>query len=159
VEFFDFVDQKRRAILRFLTEHPELFGRQGTVHPSWRAYRGRRLGPFFRLAFRQAGKQQSIYLGCDPAFAAEVRATLEQLQAPVQTERELRKLCATARQALAEQKRRLDHELTPLGLYRQGSEVRGWRGAASSLGADTEYPETEEDSVGDRRRRMPDAPQ
>jgi hypothetical protein len=37
--------------------------RQGVVVESWRYYQQRRLGPYFRVSFREQGRQESIYLG------------------------------------------------------------------------------------------------
>jgi hypothetical protein len=117
------VDQNR--VLRLLADQRELFARQGGVHPSWRYYRGRRLGPFYRLLYRQDGKQRAVYLGADLALAEEVRAALGELQSPLRERRERRRLLEGARRALRAQMTELDRELKKVGLYRKGNEVRG----------------------------------
>ena len=58
-----FTDQKSHKALTLLREAPTRFACQGTVTTSWRTYRGRRLGPYYRLAWRENGRQRSIYLG------------------------------------------------------------------------------------------------
>ncbi len=41
----------------------DLFRRQGAIVTTWRFRGPRKLGPYFRLAYRADGRQQSIYLG------------------------------------------------------------------------------------------------
>jgi len=41
----------------FLQAHKALFANQGTVAATWRTYRGKRLGPYFQLAYRDRGRQ------------------------------------------------------------------------------------------------------
>ena len=66
-EKHDPVDEKKTA--RFEREEPYVlahgarFAHQGAVVASWQTYRGRRLGPYYWLAFRDSGRQRSIYLG------------------------------------------------------------------------------------------------
>jgi len=57
------VDQKPHPALELIASQPALFQRQGSVVAGWRNYRGRRLGPYHRLAYRHRGRQCSIYLG------------------------------------------------------------------------------------------------
>jgi hypothetical protein len=121
------VDQKRARIQKFLADHSAALSQQGTVQCSWRYHQGRRLGPFFRLAYREGGRQCSLYLGRNPQRADEVRKVLEQLQAPrrqmLETERQLTKIKAQ----LKSHKHTLDGELEQRGLHRKGNEIRGWR--------------------------------
>ena len=49
--------------VRLLTRRPTRFARQGPGAATWRTSRGRRLGPYYRLAWRDRGRQRSIYLG------------------------------------------------------------------------------------------------
>jgi hypothetical protein len=123
----DSVDQKRGRIHQFLRDHADALSQQGSVQRSWRYYQGRRLGPFYRLAYREGGRQCSLYLGSDPTLAEEVLGVLEQMQAPrrhlLETERQLQKIKAQ----LKSHKRALDGELEQRGLHRKGNEIRGWR--------------------------------
>ena len=52
--------QKRLAILRFLDEHDSIFRRQGTVRETWRTYRGRKVGPFYELRYRDGPRLRSV---------------------------------------------------------------------------------------------------
>lgn len=116
------------AALDFVAEHARLFSRQGVVVEAWRDYRGRRLGPYFRLAFRDQGKQRSLSLGSDRELAEEVRRALSELQAPLCQRRAARKRHARVRAGLRRAKAEWNRELEKSGLYLQGYEVRGWRG-------------------------------
>lgn len=78
---------------------PPLLARQGAVVASWRVWQGRRLGPYFRLAYREAGRQRSIYLGRSEELAGRVRRLLEQLRDPPQQRRQCRQLIAAVRRA------------------------------------------------------------
>jgi hypothetical protein len=127
VEKAESVDQRRARVLAFLAGHAEALCRGGSVQQSWRYRGGRRLGPFFRLAYREGAKQCSLYLGRDPALAGEVRAALRQLQAPLRQQREADHRLAEIRAELRQQRRALDGELAQRGLRRKGSEIRGWR--------------------------------
>ena len=123
----DPVGQKRAELLGFVTGHMDIFGRQGSVHESWRRYQGKTLGPFFRLSFRQEGKQRSRYLGSDRAFALEVRKLLRDLQAPLRQQRDLDRQLGQVRQSVQARKRAFGRQLARQGLYWKGSEIRGWR--------------------------------
>ena len=102
---------------------------QGAVVQTWREYAGRHLGPYFRLIFRQDGRQRSLYLGSDPQFAGVVRDLLEQVQRPLRERRSLQRLRAGLERELQRCKIAWDAELRPYGLRLKGWEVRGWRTA------------------------------
>jgi hypothetical protein len=121
------VDQKRAAVRRLLAELASTLRRQGSVQQSWRTYRGRRLGPFYRLAYREGGRQCSVYLGSDEELVNEVRQTLQVLQSPLRHDRQLERQLTLVKAALKDQKQALDGELRQQGLYRKGAEIRGWR--------------------------------
>ena len=82
MEKHDFVDQKLRGVLELIEQQPELFAKQGSVVETWRAYHGRKLGPYYRLAYRDGGRQRSIYLGASKERARRVQAALSALQHP-----------------------------------------------------------------------------
>ena len=127
MEFGGFVDQKLQA---FLDQHAVEFAMQGTVVASWRNYKERRLGPYFRLAWRGPdGRQRSRYLGGDPALAAEVERWLTALRAPLEAQCQLAEARLTLRRALRQERALLRRELVSLGLTLKGTEVRGWRHA------------------------------
>jgi hypothetical protein len=121
------VAQKRRDVFQFLAARADLLCQQGSVQASWRSYRGKSLGPFFRLVYRQGGAQRSLYLGADPALAAEVRQALEELQRPLRDRREHEQRLAAARAEFKEQRRAFDRELFSFGLHLKGNQIRGWR--------------------------------
>ena len=122
-----FVDQKLQA---FLQRHATQFAAQGTVVASWRNYRGRRLGPYFRLAWRgDDGQQHSRYLGMDRALAAEIEAWLSALRGPSQATRRLKEARQSLSRALRQERSLLRRELAKSGLSLRGAEVRGWRHA------------------------------
>jgi len=135
LEIHDSVDHGRGAVLQFVADHADLLRRQGSVQASWRPGAGGRRGPYFRLVFRRAGRQEALYLGADRALADEVRALLLTLRAGRRRAREFERQLALARAALRQQRHALDQELLGRGLYRKGSEVRGWRGPPRADGA------------------------
>jgi hypothetical protein len=104
-----------------------LFARQGAVVASWRYYRGRKLGPYFRLAYRQYGRQQFVYLGREGALVQRVRAVLAHLHAPRRAARALAHARHLAMASLRTAKVRLDSGLRGWGLRLKGLEIRGWR--------------------------------
>lgn len=116
--------------LHLLQSEPQRFARQGAVVTAWRTYRGRRLGPYYRLAYREGSRQRSIYLGRQSPLVDKVRNLLGVLQAK-------HRFRCLARRRRAELRRRV---LRPLkeylerafllygnGLYFKGWEVRGIR--------------------------------
>jgi hypothetical protein len=130
------VDQKRCQLLRFLADHGDLFAAQGSVQASYRRYQGRKLGPFFRLSFRQAGKQRSRYIGQDRALAAQIERRLQELQAPLVGARQIERSLSEHRRHLKLAKVEFRRRLEAHGLRLQGNEIRGWRTRqhAASLG-------------------------
>ncbi|MFH1269080.1 MAG: hypothetical protein ABIK89_25415 [Planctomycetota bacterium] len=92
------VDQKSAARFERVEAQvlaaPGVFAVGGTVVSTWRTYRGRRLGPYFRLAYRKGGRQWSIYLGRSEGLARRVRDLLARLQHPRRWRRASRRLQA-----------------------------------------------------------------
>lgn len=121
------VDQKRSEVFQFIHEHEEVFARQGSVVESWRNFKGRRLGPYFKLTYRGNGCQRAIYLGSNATLAEEVRQMLVRLQTPLLELRHLKKQKAILKRLLAAARAAWDSELRKANLYLKGSEVRGWR--------------------------------
>ena len=122
------VDQKKREqLFRFLAEHGAWLAAQGSVQVSYRLYKGRKLGPFFRLSFRQAGQQRSMYIGRDRALAAAVETELKKLQGPRWCARQIDRCLADCRHNLKEARLEFRRRLETQGLRLQGGEIRGWR--------------------------------
>ena len=125
------VDQKAAARLERVEAqvlaHPALFAAQGSVVATWRVYRGRRLGPYFRVSYRESGRQRSIYLGRCEELARRVRALLARLQRPRRQRRLFARLKAQARSSLRRCKARLKEELAVWGIQLKGFEFRGAR--------------------------------
>ena len=125
------VDQKFLDIRKRLKSRPDIFTRQGAVVESWRAYDGRKLGPYFRLSYRDGGRQYCIYLGRSRQLANRIRKLLQEIQRPVKQQRKLDQICALARAALRKQKERWSEDLDQAALHAKGYEVRGWKGGRS----------------------------
>ena len=131
METQDFADAKQRrkykTIRQFVLSHRALLAKQGCVVQGWRTYRGRKQGPYYRLAFREHGRQRSIYLGRSIELADRVRALLRDCQARVDEQRALQELREQARKELKRNRAVWRHELARVGLHLHGNEVRGWR--------------------------------
>jgi hypothetical protein len=106
---------------------PELFARQGHVAATWRCRNGKRFGPYYRLAYRENGRQHSIYLGRASEQVEMVRRQLELLQRSRIERRAIRRLENHIRASLRLEKLHLAALLRPYGLRLKGFEVRGWR--------------------------------
>jgi hypothetical protein len=104
-----------------------LFLRQGAVVASWRYYRGRKLGPYYRLAWREDGRQRFVYLGREGPPVAEVREVLAELRRPLRAARAMARARREAMASLRAVKVKLKGQLRPFGLRLKGLEVRGWR--------------------------------
>lgn len=122
------VDQKLHDIRKRLKSRLDIFTRQGAVVESWRKYDGRRLGPYYRLSYRDGGRQHSIYLGQSRQLADLILKLLEEIQSPVKQQRELDHICSHARAELRKQKKRWNKDLSQAGLCAKGFEIRGWSG-------------------------------
>lgn len=126
-----------RQIARFeqvrneIRTHGMWLAAQGTLVASWKTHQGKRLGPYYRLAYRVDGKQKSIYLGSSEWLVAQVRELLASLQGVLREHRTMERLKLEARQTLLENKRNL------AGLLHEALDatLKGWefRRAASSL--------------------------
>ena len=133
----EFVDQKAEAkireVKRWIEAHRDQLSRQGAVVETFRNYRGRRLGPYYRLAYRDRdGRQRSLYLGASAELAEQVRGLLEEYQASLRVQRERRRVLEIFRAELKKAKALWGDELAKRGLRLQGYEVRGWRGSPNA---------------------------
>lgn len=127
VEISRVVDQRRHRVFAFMKAHAEELAQQGAVVVSFRHRGSRMVGPYYRLTLRHGQVQQSVYLGADTEFVAEVRLALQKIQEPRQERRALRQYKQTIRKALAQCRAELRQELGRRGLRLHGYEVRGWQ--------------------------------
>ena len=132
----DSVDQKAERALGLIAERPELFVRQGAVVATYRWYKGRRLGPYWRLAYREAGRQRSIYLGRMGEGVERVRQALARRRDARRWRRTYRRLCRRVKASLRAHLARFDQQLRALGLRRKGIQLYGdWDRAIEHLRA------------------------
>ncbi|MHB9045564.1 MAG: hypothetical protein ACYC35_06430 [Pirellulales bacterium] len=109
-----------------------IFARQGFVVATWRMRGGARFGPYYQLAYREAGRQRAIYLGRSDALAEQVRVLLAELQQPLRDDRLLDRLAAEARASLRRANAELNRVLGTFGFYLKGRhEFRRLRGAGA----------------------------
>ena len=122
-------DQQQRVdqVCGFVQGHLGVFSRQGAIVATWREHQGRKLGPYYRLAWREEGRQRSRYLGCSTWVVEKVRELLARVQQELRQGRQLRRLERTARAAMRWSKELLRKELGRLGLWLKGFEIRGGR--------------------------------
>ena len=113
--------------LDFIRNNTNLFARVGSVVASYRTRGDTRYGPYYRVAYRAAGRQCSIYLGRCKQLADDARALLSQLQQP----RDYRRMCRRANRQRRATLRRVIREwqqaIRAYGLDLRGCEIRGWR--------------------------------
>ena len=117
--------ERFERVRSLLLAQPLRFANQGSVVAGWRTYRGRRLGPYFRLAYRDGGRQRSVYLGRSVELARRVRELLARLQRPRRERRLFGRLIAQVRASLRRAKARLREALLPWNIRLQGFEFRG----------------------------------
>ncbi len=121
------VDQRLVAVERLVASRPALFARQGAVVATWRTVAGQRLGPYYALRYRDAGRQQSLYLGASPELAEKVARLLEHSQRPHRQRRTLERSRAAVKASLRRHKEIWRRELQHFGLTLKGFEIRGWK--------------------------------
>jgi hypothetical protein len=114
-------------IRKEVRQREAIMARQGTVVATWRTRQGRKAGPYYRLAWREGGRQKSLYLGRSAELAQAVRQMLAELQRPLREDRAFRAARKQGWAALRAHKIVLARELARYGLYLHGWEVRGWR--------------------------------
>src|SRR5512140_1978910 len=109
-----------------------IFARQGFVVATWRTRGGVRFGPYYQLAYREAGRQRAIYLGRSAELADQVRTLLAELQQPLRDDRLLDRLAAEARASLRRANAELNRVLGTFGFYLKGRhEFRRLHGAGA----------------------------
>ena len=115
------------SALNFINQNAAIFAQGGSVVASYRTRGTLRYGPYYRVAYRTAGRQCSIYLGRCKQLADRARELLSKIQHP----RDFRRLCRRAdrqrRATLKQVIRRWQQTIRAYGLDVRGCEVRGWR--------------------------------
>jgi hypothetical protein len=120
-------DQPPHPALRLLAARQDLFRGQGSVVATWRRRGGKTFGPYYRLSYREDGRQCSVYLGRAGALVKQVRRALQSLQQSIAEFRLFERLRQQACASLRLSKLRVHALLRPFGLRLKGFEVRGWR--------------------------------
>ena len=120
-------NQLDHPALGLIAARGDLFSRQGHVAVTWRHRNGKTFGPYYRLSYREEGRQRSIYLGREGELVEHVRRALRLLQQPLAESRALGRLQRQIRASLRVERLRLATLLHPYGLWLKGFEVRGWR--------------------------------
>jgi hypothetical protein len=93
---------------------------QGFVAAEYRTYQGARLGPYYKLRWRQDGKQRVKYLGQDVEIIVEVSIALAQLQKKRILERQLARMFLEARKSLRRVKQDMTTAMAAMGEYYHG---------------------------------------
>jgi len=117
---------RRSEVRQFILDHRPIFARQGSVVTDWRRRGERRYGPYYRLTWREEGRQRSLYLGTSANLAEAIREVLREVQRKWHLRRTLRRLMARAKASLREHRRRSGPGLANYGMYWKGNELRGW---------------------------------
>jgi hypothetical protein len=113
--------------LRLIAARPDIFIRQGHIAATRRRRNGKTFGPYYRLAYRDAGRQCSVYLGRAGVLVDMVRQALAHLQGHRIALRRFNTMARQIRAAMRIEKLNLASLLRPFGLRMKGFEVRGWR--------------------------------
>ena len=114
-------------MLDFIRQNAQIFAQNGSVVATYRTRGTKRYGPYYRVAYRAAGRQCSVYIGRCKRLAIRARKLLARLQRP----RDYRRLCRRAnreRKAATRQVIRWwQHTIRSYGFDLRGCEIRGWR--------------------------------
>jgi hypothetical protein len=121
------VEQLDHPATALITARPNLFARQGSVSVTWRRRSGKTFGPYYRLSYRENGRQCAVYLGREGPVVQRVRQMLDALHAPLRQRGVWKRFDRTSRAHLRAIRAQLATLLRPLGLRLKGTEVRGWR--------------------------------
>ena len=113
--------------LERINNNPQTFAHNGVVVPSYRTRGNKRYGPYYRVAYRVAGRQCSIYLGRCKNLANQARELLTKLQYRRDFFRLSRRGERQRRATLRRVIRQWQQTIRAYGLDYRGCEVRGWR--------------------------------
>jgi hypothetical protein len=134
------------AVLAWIDQHADLFRTQGAVVQLWRTRRGRRIGPYYHLKYREQHRQHTLYLGPSPELAAAVREKLAALQEPHRWRQTHQKMWKASWAAFRQHKKELARVAAGYGITLKGWEFRGVRRYFAWLRA---QPLSEEDDFGE----------
>jgi hypothetical protein len=109
-----------RQLQTQVLEHRELIKQDGCIGATWKTYRGKRLGPYYRVEFRENSAIKTIYIGRNEELTKMASALIEKLKQPCREDRLLRRARAAARAALRHSLADAETYLAPLGYYRRG---------------------------------------
>lgn len=126
-----FVDQRREVIDEFIRRHADALAVQGSVVATYRRRGDRRLGPYFKLTCRSAGRQVAVYVGDEEVLVTYVRERLATLQHFKRERRRSNKIRRVVRRHARANRLAMEAEFAKPGLYRKGHEIRGWRSASA----------------------------
>ena len=121
------VTPPQHKALQLLEANPRLFAQQGSVVATWRKYGEKKLGPYWRLVYREEGRQRTVYLGRFGTLVRLVRARLRHLQQYRDLRRFINRTVRQTKASLRTVKQDLAMRLRRWGLRLKGWEVRGWR--------------------------------
>jgi hypothetical protein len=121
------VEQLDHPATTLIAACPKRFARQGSVSVTWRRRMGKTFGPYYRLSYREKGRQRAVYLGREGPVVQRVRQMLDALHAPLRQRGVWKRFEHTARLHLRAIRAQVTTLLRPLGLRLKGAEVRGWR--------------------------------
>ncbi|MBN2581188.1 MAG: hypothetical protein JXB10_19560 [Pirellulales bacterium] len=116
-----------RSPLQTIRALRQVLARQGAIVASWRTYNGRKLGPYYRLAYRAEGRQCSLYLGKSSRLVRQARRLLEKIQKTTKTQRMFRNAQRVFQKYMRRHQARFRIQLLQVGLQLRGYAVRGWR--------------------------------
>ena len=137
-----FTDNSDHKVITLLRNHPERFACQGSVVATWRTYRGRSLGPYYRLTWRENRRQRSLYLGRGGPLVDQVRGLLNEAQEIRRLKRDHRRNRELFQRTVIEPLENYVKQIFYLyskGLYLKGWEVRGFS-SGGSFRTDDEVP-------------------
>jgi hypothetical protein len=123
-------DQLDHPALRLIAARRDVFMRQGHVAETWRRRDGKKFGPYYRLSYRDAGRQCAVYLGRAGELVERVRQALAALQKHLAQHRAFEQIRRSTLASLRIQKIHTGSLLRVWGLRLKGMEVRGWRYSA-----------------------------
>jgi len=108
------------ARLRLAADEQQALAQQGFVSAEYREQNGRRYGPYFKLRWRQDGRQRVRYLGRDLSRAEQVSAALANLQRSLQLVRDASSMMAEVRKEMRKLKETLEPHLASQGMHLHG---------------------------------------
>lgn len=105
-------------------EAMEALQHQGFVAEEFRDRAGRRWGPYYKLRWRQDGRQRVRYLGNDTRRVHEIRVALQHWQQVTRLTREVEELFRQSRKALKSLKDALSPQVSAAGKRWHGYQTR-----------------------------------